>query len=164
MKIGMRDIGLGYRPYIIAEMSGNHNKSLARALEIVDAAASAGVDAIKLQTFTADSMTLDVEAAGFVIEDPKSLWAGRKLHDLYKEAQTPWEWHQPIFERAAALGLQCFSTPFDDEAVDFLESLKVPAYKIASFENTDLPLIRKVAALDRYGDSERARRDGQGRP
>ncbi len=134
------------RPYLIAEMSGNHNQSLDRALAIVDAAARAGADAIKLQTYTADTMTLDVRAPGFVIEDPQSLWAGRQLYDLYKEAYTPWEWHASVMERARGHGLHCFSTPFDETAVDFLESLDVPAYKIASFENTDLPLIRKVAA------------------
>lgn len=145
MKIGERQIGLDARPYLIAEMSGNHNQSLDRALEIVDAAAEAGADAIKLQTYTADTMTLDVRTPGFVIEDNNSLWAGRQLFDLYKEAHTPWEWHKPIMDRAASNGLHCFSTPFDDTAVDFLESLQVPAYKVASFENTDLPLIRKVA-------------------
>jgi N-acetylneuraminate synthase len=127
-------------------MSGNHNQSLARALEIVDAAARSGADAIKLQTYTADTMTLNVNKPGFVIEDPNSLWAGRQLYELYEEAHTPWEWHAPIMARAARHGLQCFSTPFDETAVDFLESLNVPAYKIASFENTDLPLIRSVAA------------------
>jgi pseudaminic acid synthase len=127
-------------------MSGNHNQSLERALEIVDAAAAAGADAIKLQTYKAETMTLDVRAPGFVIEDEKSLWNGRQLFELYQEAHTPWDWHAPIMERAAAHGLHCFSTPFDDTAVDFLESLNVPAYKIASFENTDLPLIRKVAS------------------
>lgn len=146
MKIGNRDVGLGHRPYVIAEMSGNHNQSLDRALEIVDAAAKAGADAIKLQTYTADTMTLNVRAPGFVIDDPKSLWAGRLLYDLYQEAHTPWDWHGPIMQRAAAHGMHCFSTPFDDAAVDFLESLGVPAYKIASFENTDIPLIKKVAA------------------
>jgi N-acetylneuraminate synthase len=146
MKIQDRDIGTHVRPYLIAEMSGNHNQSLDRALAIVDAAARAGADAIKLQTYTADTMTLDVSAPGFVIEDPQSLWAGRQLYDLYKEAYTPWEWHAPIMERARSQGLHCFSTPFDETAVDFLESLDVPAYKIASFENTDLPLIRKVAS------------------
>ena len=144
--IAGRRIGDLDRPYLIAEMSGNHNQSLDRALAIVDAAALAGADAIKLQTYTADTMTLDVHAPGFVIEDPQSLWAGRQLYDLYKEAHTPWEWHAPIMERARSHGLHCFSTPFDETAVDFLESLGVPAYKIASFENTDLPLIRKVAA------------------
>jgi len=146
MRIGEREIGLHRRPYLIAEMSGNHNQSLERALEIVDAAARTGVDALKLQTYTADSMTIDVDAPGFVIKDPKSLWAGRRLHELYAEAHTPYEWHAPIMKRAAEHGLHCFSTPFDDAAVDFLESLGVPAYKIASFENTDLPLIRRVAA------------------
>jgi N-acetylneuraminate synthase len=146
MKIADRAIGASHRPYLIAEMSGNHNQSLDRALAIVDAAAGAGADAVKLQTYTAATMTLNVRAPGFVIDDPKSLWAGRQLYDLYQEAHTPWEWHAPIMERAARRGLHCFSTPFDETAVDFLESLHVPAYKIASFENTDLPLIRKVAA------------------
>lgn len=146
MKIQERDIGPGRRPYLIAEMSGNHNQSLERALEIVDAAAAAGADAMKLQTYTAETMTLDVRMPGFVIDDPKSLWAGRQLYELYEEAHTPWEWHRPIMERAAAHGMACFSTPFDATAVDFLESLGVPAYKIASFELTDLPLVRRVAA------------------
>lgn len=140
-----REIGTHVRPYLIAEMSGNHNQSLDRALAIVDAAAEAGADAIKLQTYTAETMTLDVRAPGFVIDDPGSLWKGRQLYELYEEAHTPWDWHRPIMERAARRGLHCFSTPFDDTAVDFLESLGVPAYKIASFENTDLPLIRRVA-------------------
>jgi N-acetylneuraminate synthase len=146
MKIGHRGIGREHRPYVIAEMSGNHNQSLDRALAIVDAAADSGADAIKLQTYTAETMTLDSSAPGFVIDDPKSLWAGRQLYDLYHEAHTPWDWHAAIFERAAARGLHAFSTPFDETAVDFLETLGVPAYKIASFECTDLPLIRKVAA------------------
>ena len=146
MLIGDRPIGPDARPYVIAEMSGNHNQSLDRALRIVDAAAAAGADAIKLQTYTPDTMTLDIRAPGFLIDDPKSLWAGRQLYDLYREAHTPWAWHRPILDRARALGLHCFSTPFDDTAVDFLETLNVPAYKIASFECTDLPLIRKVAA------------------
>ena len=144
--IASRPIGHDQRPYLIAEMSGNHNQSLDRALAIVDAAARSGADAIKLQTYTADTMTLDVRKPGFVIEDKSSLWSGRQLHELYGEAHTPWDWHRPIMQRALALGLHCFSTPFDETAVDFLESLDVPAYKIASFENTDLPLIRRVAA------------------
>lgn len=144
--IGERPIGPGHRPYLIAEMSGNHNQSLDRALQIVDAAARSGADAIKLQTYTAETMTLNTRAQGFVIEDPNSLWAGRQLYDLYDEAHTPWDWHQPIMARAASHGMHCFSTPFDDTAVDFLELLNVPAYKIASFECTDLPLIRKVAS------------------
>lgn len=145
IRIHDREIGPNTRPYLIAEMSGNHNQSLDRALEIVAAAADAGADAIKLQTYTAETMTLDTNAPGFVIEDPNSLWAGRQLYDLYHEAHTPWDWHAPIMERAAALGMHCFSTPFDETSVDFLETLGVPAYKIASFEVTDLPLIRKVA-------------------
>lgn len=145
MQIKHRPIGVTTRPYLIAEMSGNHNQSLDRALAIVDAAADAGADAIKLQTYTADTMTLNVRAPGFVIEDPNSLWAGRQLYELYDEAHTPWDWHAPIMARAEQRGLHCFSSPFDETAVDFLESLEVPAYKIASFENTDLPLIRKVA-------------------
>lgn len=143
--IGGREVGPGARPYLIAEMSGNHNQSIDRAMEIVDAAAASGADAIKLQTYTADTMTLNVTMPGFVIDDPKSLWNGRQLYDLYDEAHTPWEWHGPIMERAAKHGMACFSSPFDDTAVDFLESLNAPAYKIASFEATDLPLITKVA-------------------
>lgn len=141
-----RPVGPGERPYLIAEMSGNHNQSLTQALEIVDAAAESGADAIKLQTYTAETMTLNSRGKGFVIEDPSSLWHGRQLYELYEEAHTPWDWHQQIMERAQARGVHCFSTPFDFTAVDFLESLNVPAYKIASFENTDLPLIEKVAA------------------
>ena len=133
-------------PLIIAEMSANHNQSLERALNIVEAAAHAGVHAIKLQTYTPDTMTLDMAEGEFFISDENSLWKGRSLYDLYKEAQTPWEWHKPIFDRARELGLIAFSTPFDDTAVDFLEELSVPCYKISSFENTDIPLIRKVAS------------------
>ena len=144
--IGGRQIGLGHAPFVIAEMSGNHNQSLERALAIVEAAAKSGAHALKLQTYTADTMTLDIEEGEFFISDPNVLWQGASLHKLYQQAYTPWEWHQPIFERARELGMLAFSTPFDESAVDFLESLGVPAYKIASFENTDLPLIRKVAA------------------
>jgi pseudaminic acid synthase len=133
------------RPFIIAEMSGNHNQSLERALEIVEAAAKAGVHALKIQTYTADTMTLNINQGEFNISDQNSLWSGTSLYKLYQQAYTPWEWHQLIFDRCQELGIIGFSTPFDETAVEFLESLKVPMYKIASFENTDLPLIRKVA-------------------
>ncbi len=146
MQIGGRAIGPGERPYLIAEMSGNHNQSLDRALEIVDAAAESGADAVKLQTYTAETMTLNLRTRDFVIDDASSLWNGRQLYELYEEAHTPWDWHAPIIERAKARGMDCFSTPFDFTAVDFLETLDVPAYKIASFENTDLPLIERVAS------------------
>ncbi len=138
-------IGKEYKPFVIAEMSGNHNLSIERAFEIVGAAADAGAHALKLQTYTADTMTLDVKDGDFFINDEKSLWKGKSLYELYKIAHTPWEWHEPIMKRANELGMICLSTPFDETSVDFLESLDVPAYKIASFENTDLPLIRKVA-------------------
>jgi len=134
------------RPFIIAEMSGNHNQSLERALEIVDAVAKTGAQALKIQTYTADTMTIDETKGEFSITDKKSLWYGKSLYSLYQEAYTPWEWHKAIFDRCAKLGIIGFSTPFDDSSVDFLESLNVPIYKIASFENIDLPLIRKVAA------------------
>jgi len=144
--IGARRIARDARPFIVAEMSGNHNRSLDRALSIVDAAADAGAHAVKIQTYTADTMTIDLDRGEFRIDDAGSLWRGRSLHDLYDEAHTPWEWHAPIFERCRARGLLGFSAPFDASAVDFLESLDVPCYKIASFENTDIPLIRKCAA------------------
>jgi N-acetylneuraminate synthase len=139
-------IGNTVRPFIIAEMSGNHNQSLEKALEIVEAAAKTGVQALKLQTYTADTMTLDIKEGEFFIDNPNSLWYGRSLYELYQQAHTPWEWHEPIFKRCQELGIIGFSTPFDETAVDFLESLNVPCYKIASFENTDIPLIRKVAS------------------
>ena len=119
---------------------------MARALALVDAAAEAGAHALKIQTYTADTMTLNLRRGEFMVNDPGSLWAGKSLYELYQQAYTPWEWHKPIFERAAAHGLLAFSTPFDETAVDFLETLGVPCYKIASFENTDLPLIKRVAA------------------
>jgi pseudaminic acid synthase len=143
IQIGRYTIGAAHRPFIIAEMSGNHNQSLDKALAIVDAAAAAGAHAIKLQTYTPDTMTL---AGAYTIEDEGSLWKGRELYELYQQAYTPWEWHQTIFDRAREKGILAFSSPFDETAVDFLESLAVPCYKIASFENTDLPLLKKVAA------------------
>lgn len=143
--VGGRNIGDGSSPFIVAEISGNHNGSLERALELVDAAAEAGVDALKIQTYTAETMTIDLAEKEFFIDDPKSLWKGESLYQLYEKAHTPWEWHAAIFERCRKRGLIFFSTPFDSTAVDFLESLDVPIYKIASFENIDLPLIRKVA-------------------
>lgn len=145
-KIADRFIGRDHRPFIIAEMSGNHNQSLDRAIAIVEAAAKTGAHALKIQTYTPDTMTLDLDEREFHIGDSESLWTGTSLYKLYSEAYTPWEWHKPIFERARELGMIPFSTPFDDTAVNFLESLDVPCYKIASFENTDLPLIRRVAA------------------
>jgi N-acetylneuraminate synthase len=146
LTIAGRAIGQGNRPLIVAEMSGNHNQSLDRALQIVAAAASCGAHALKIQTYTPETMTLDIDEREFHIDSPQSLWAGKSLYQLYGEAYTPWEWHKPIFDRARELGIIAFSTPFDHTAVDFLESLDVPCYKIASFENTDLPLIRRVAA------------------
>jgi len=142
ISIGSRILGVSHRPFIVAEMSGNHNGNLERAIKIVEAAADAGADAIKLQTYTADTMTLP---GAFKIKDPESPWNGRELHELYQEAFTPWEWHKPLFEKAKSLNLEYFSSPFDESAVNFLESLGVPAYKIASFENTDWPLLKKVA-------------------
>ena len=144
--IAGRQISLEHRPLIIAEMSGNHNHSLERAFAIVEAAAQAGAHALKIQSYTADTMTLDLEEGDFFIDDPDSLWKGKSLHELYQDAGTPWEWHEPIFRRANELGMIAFSTPFDDTAVDFLEELNVPCYKVASFENTDIPLIRKAAS------------------
>jgi pseudaminic acid synthase len=143
--LGNRQIGPEFPPMIVAEMSGNHNGDLQRALAIVDAAAEAGAHALKIQTYTADTMTIDCRKPGFVIDDPESLWAGRSLYDLYAEAHTPWDWHEPIFARCTELGMLGFSAPFDSSAVDFLETLKVPCYKIASFEIVDIGLIRHVA-------------------
>jgi pseudaminic acid synthase len=146
MKIKDRVIGNDQEPFIIAEMSGNHNQSLDRALKIVKAASDSGAHALKLQTLMPDNITLDVDQEDFFIHDEDSLWNGKRLYDLYQEACTPWEWHKPIMDYAKKLGMICFSSPFDESAVDFLEELNVPAYKIASFENNHLPLIRKVAS------------------
>lgn len=145
MKISTFEVGKNQRPFIIAEMSGNHNQSLDRAKEIVRTAADCGAHAVKLQTYTADTMTINHRGGLFDITDKKSLWYGRNLYELYEEAHTPWEWHKPLFDYANELGLIGFSTPFDETAVDFLETLDVPCYKIASFENNDHPLLKKVA-------------------
>ena len=142
IKIGNILVGENHKPFVIAEMSGNHNQSLERALELVDAAAAAGAHALKLQTYTADTITMK---GAYTINDSNSLWNGQELHDLYKQAYTPWEWHKAIFDRAKEKGMIAFSSPFDETAVDFLEELNVPVYKIASFENTHHPLLVKVA-------------------
>jgi N-acetylneuraminate synthase len=145
IEIAERKIGKEHKPFIIAEMSGNHNQSIERALKIVEAAASAGVDALKIQTYTADTMTIDKSDGEFFINDINSLWQGESLYNLYKKAYTPWEWHKQIFDKCKELGIIGFSTPFDSTAVDFLEELNVPCHKIASFENIDIPLLKKIA-------------------
>lgn len=145
VQIGDHDIGARHRPFIIAEMSGNHGGSLDRALEIVEAVAATGAQALKLQTYTADTITIDADGPGFRLSDDHPLWGGRRLYELYQQAHTPWEWHAPIFDRARSLGLVAFSSPFDDSAIDLLEDLDAPAYKIASSEIIDLPLIRRAA-------------------
>lgn len=145
-KIGKFPIGPDHAPFIIAEMSGNHNGDINRALALVKAAADAGAHALKLQTYRGDTITLDHQGGLFTITDPNSLWAGRNLYELYEEAHTPWEWHKEIFDYANSLGMEAFSSPFDETAVDFLETLNVPAYKIASFESNHHPLLKKVAA------------------
>ena len=149
MKIGKRTIGLDNPPFVIAEMSGNHNGSLQKALEIVDAAAWAGADAIKIQTYTPDTMTLPLKTGPFRIRNPKSPWHGRSLYELYREAHTPWKWHEPILSRAKKHKMICFSTAFDESSLEFLSDLGAVAFKIASFENNDLPLIRKAAEKGR---------------
>lgn len=139
-------IGRNHEPFVIAEISGNHNQSLEKALKIIDAAADSGAHAVKLQTYTADTLTINVEHGEFFISDSTSLWKGRSLYNLYQEAYTPWEWHKALFDRAKERGMLCFSTPFDETAVDFLESLDMPVYKVASFENNHIPLLKKIAA------------------
>jgi pseudaminic acid synthase len=146
ISIGGVTIGRNSPPFIIAEMSGNHNGSLDRALAIVDAVAQTGARALKLQTYTADTMTINHDKGEFFISDRKSLWYGQSLYALYQQAHTPWEWHEPIFRRATERGLVAFSSAFDESAVEFLQSLDVAAFKVASFENVDLPLIRRIAA------------------
>ena len=143
----VEDIFFGsYRPpVVIAELSGNHNQSYEVAIDMVRAASRAGVRAIKLQTYTADTLTINVEVPPFTIDDPKSLWYGRSLYDLYEQAYTPWDWHEGLMSEAKKLGMLCFSTPFDESAVEFLEQLDVPCFKIASFENNHIPLIEKVS-------------------
>lgn len=145
IKIGANMVGPQHKPFIIAEMSGNHNQSLERALSLVKAAADSGAHALKLQTYTADTITINHRGGLFDITDPKSLWYSKNLYELYQEAYTPWEWHREIFEYANTLGMVAFSSPFDETAVDFLESLNVPAYKIASFESGHHPLLKKIA-------------------
>lgn len=145
IKIGNIIIGENHKPFIIAEMSGNHNHSIDKAFEIIDEAAASGAHAVKLQTYTADTLTIDSSNDDFLIKDHKSLWKGRKLYELYQEAYTPWEWHKALFDRCKKLGMICFSTPFDDTSVDFLLDLGVDVFKIASFENNHLPLLKKVA-------------------
>ena len=145
MKINNVEIGLDHDPVIIAEMSGNHNQSLERALQIVDAAAESGAQILKLQTYTADTITLNVERDEFVISDENSLWSGRSLYSLYQEAHTPWEWQKEIIHHATEKGVECFSSVFDESSVEFLESVNIAAYKLASQEIVHLPLIREVA-------------------
>ena len=158
MKIRNKNISLNNKPFIVAEMSGNHNKSLSRALKIIEFAAKAGVNAIKIQTYKPETITINSNRKEFYIKDNKSLWRGKKLYDLYKKNYTPWEWHEKIFNKAKKCGIICFSSPFDETAVDFLESLKCPLYKIASFEINHIPLLKKIAktkktsnTFNRYG-------------
>ncbi len=149
IKIANITISPTHKPFIIAEMSGNHNQSLDRAYELVDAAAQAGAHALKLQTYTPDTITFNGNSDEFYIKDQNSLWKDKNLYNLYQQAYTPWEWHKPIFDRAKSHGMLAFSSPFDTTAVDFLESLDVPCYKIASFENTDHILLKKVAQTNK---------------
>ena len=145
VKIGHRLVGASHPPFVIAELSGNHGQSYDKAIELVDLAADSGAHAIKLQTYTPDTITLNIHEGEFFISDPNSLWKGISLYSLYAKAMTPWEWHKDIFEHAKSKGLIAFSSPFDLTAVEFLESLDVPCYKIASFENTDHGLLEAVA-------------------
>lgn len=149
IQIDQFSIGPGHRPFVIAELSGNHNHSIERALLIVEEAAKAGADGLKLQTYTADTMTLNCNNPDFIVKGTGQKWQDRTLYDLYDEAHTPWDWHKPIFDKARELGMLPFSTPFDETAVDFLESLDVQIYKIASFELTDIPLLKKVASTNK---------------
>jgi pseudaminic acid synthase len=146
MQILDRTISPTERPYVIAEVSANHSGERSRALELVGAAAEAGASAVKFQTYTADTLTIDCDKADFRIDNPESLWNGRKLYELYQEAYTPWEWHAELFAEARRCGIHAFSSAFDETAVDFLETLDTPCYKIASFEHTFIPLLEKVAA------------------
>ncbi len=145
IKIARTEIGDGCKPFIVAELSGNHQQDYALAERMIEAAADAGADAIKLQTYTPETMTLNLHSDDFMVNEKNSLWEGESLYELYGKASTPWEWHKPLFDKANLLGMVAFSSPFDETAVDFLETLDVPCYKIASFENNDLPLIKKVA-------------------
>lgn len=144
IQIDGRSIGVDYAPYVIAELSANHNGSFERAQQLITIAAEAGADAVKLQTYRPDTITLNSDAEGFVIKG--GLWSGRRLYDLYAEAMLPWEWHAPLFEHARKCGITIFSSPFDATAIDLLETLNAPAYKIASFEAVDLPLIEYAAS------------------
>jgi N-acetylneuraminate synthase len=146
VSIGTHRIGSGYPPFIVAELSGNHQGSLERALKLLEEAHKAGAHAVKLQTYTPDTITLKIKGGEFLIQDGNNLWKGRNLYDLYEEAHTPWEWHKEIFDRGRELGVVVFSSPFDETAIDFLEELNAPCYKIASPEIIDLPLIQKAAA------------------
>lgn len=146
LTLGKTKIGPDHPPFIVAELSGNHKGSLENALALIDAAKAAGVHALKLQTYTPDTITLNVKEKEFLVLDSSSLWKGRVLYDLYQEAHTPWSWHEALFKRCRDLGLLAFSTPFDESAVDFLEKLNVPCYKVASPEIVDIPLIKRIAA------------------